>query len=149
MPYRGTPSTDVNDAVRLLVGDLSTSTGTEIFSDGEVDYFVASYANAELAASAAVKSMIGTSRGRTLVGVVKKQVGDLRLEYGSMDINQVLTAKAKQLRMLGVRRVKPYAGGISDSDKKAAEADSDRVKPHFVIGQTDHPGLGINSTSTF
>ena len=149
MPYRGTPSTDVNDAVRLLVGDLSTSTGTEIFSDGEVDYFVASYANVELAASAAVKSMIGTSRGRTLVGVVKKQVGDLRLEYGNMDINQVLTAKAKQLRMLGVRRVKPYAGGISDSDKKAAEADSDRVKPHFVIGQFDHPGLGINSTSTF
>lgn len=149
MPYRGTPSTDVNDAVRLLVGDLSTSTGTELFSDGEVDYFVASYANAELAASAAVKSMIGTSRARTLVGVVKKQVGDLRIEYGNMDINQVLTAKAKQLRMLGVRRVKPYAGGISDSDKKAAEADSDRVKPHFVIGQFDHPGLGINTTSTF
>ncbi len=149
MPYRGTPSTDVNDAVRLLVGDLSTSTGTEIFSDGEVDYFVASYANAELAASAAVKSLIGTSRARTLVGVVKKQVGDLRLDYGNADVNETLKGKAKQLRMLGVRRVKPYAGGISDSDKKAAEADTDRVKPHFVIGQHDHPGLGINSTSTF
>ncbi len=149
MPYRGTPSTDVNDAVRLHIGDLSTSTGTEIFSDGEIDYFVASHSNAELAASAAVKSMIGTSRARTLVGVVKKQVGDLRIEYGNMDINAVLTAKAKQLRMLGVRRVKPYAGGISDADKKAAEADSDRVKPHFIIGQHDHPGLGINSTSTF
>ena len=149
MPYRGTPSTDVNDAVRLLVGDLSTSTGTEIFSDGEVDYFVASYANAELAASAAVKSLIGSSRARTLVGVVSKQVGDLKLSYGNADINQVLTAKAKQLRMLGVRRVKPYAGGISDSDKRAAEADADRVKPHFVIGQFDHPGLGVNTTSTF
>ena len=149
MPYRGTPSTDVNDAVRLLVGDLSTSTGTEIFSDGEVDYFVASYANAELAASAAVKSLIGTSRARTLVGVVKKQVGDLRLDYGNADVNETLKSKAKQLRMLGVRRVKPYAGGISDSDKRAAESDSDRVKPHFVIGQFDHPGLWVNSTSTF
>ncbi len=149
MPYRGTPSTDPNDAVRLHIGDLSTSTGTEIFSDGEIDYFVASHSNAELAASAAVKSMIGTSRARTLVGVISKQVGDLKLSYGNADINQILTAKAKQLRMLGVRSVKPYAGGISDSDKKAAEADTDRVKPHFRIGQFDHPGIGINSTSTF
>ena len=93
--------------------------------------------------------MIGTSRARTLVGVVKKQVGDLRLDYGNADVNETLRGKAKQLRMLGVRRVKPYAGGISDSDKKAAEADSDRVKPHFVIGQFDHPGIGINTTSTF
>ncbi len=149
MPYRGTPSTDVNDAVRLHIGDLSTSTGTEIFSDGEIDYFVASHSNAELAARAAVLSTIGTSRARTLVGVVNKQVGDLKISYGNADINEILTAKAKQLRMLGVRKVLPYAGGISDSDKKAAEADTDRVKPHFRIGQFDHPGIGINTTSTF
>ncbi len=148
--YRGNPSTDPKDAIRLLVGDLSTSTGSEIFSDGEVDYFSASYANAELAASAAVKTLIGTTRGQSLAGVVSKQVGDLKLDYGqSAGANQILTAKAKALRVLGVRRVKPYAGGISKSDKDATQSDTDLDPYHFRIGQFDHPGIGVNSTSTF
>ncbi len=150
MPYRGNPSTDTSDEFRLLIGDLSTSTGAEVFSDGEVDYFVANYSNVPLAASAAVKTIVGSTRASSLAGVLTKQVGDLKLDYGSggMGVNEQLTAKAKQLRMLGVRKVKPYAGGISKADKDAAESDTDRVPPHFRIGQHDHPGIS-NSSSTF
>ena len=151
MAYRGNPSTDTSDEFRLLIGDLSTSTGSEIFSDGEVDYFVGNYSNVPLAASAAVKTIVGSTRSSTLAGVLSKQVGDLKHDYGSggSSVSEILILKAKQLRMLGVRKVKPYAGGISDSDKDAAERDTDWVKPHFKIGQFDHPGIGINSTSTF
>jgi hypothetical protein len=151
MAYKGTPSTDQSDAVRLLIGDTSTSTGNEIFTDGEIDYFVALKPNAHLAASAAVTSLVGSTRGTVLAGVLSKQVGDLKIDYGAggSGVNEQLTAKAKQLRMDGVRSVKPYAGGISQSDKDDTESDSDRVAPAFSIGQHDHPGLGVNSSSTF
>jgi len=150
MAYTGNPSTSAPDAVRLLIGDVSTSTSSEIFSDGEIDYFVAQYSNSELAASAALKASIGTSKSQTLAGVLSKQVGDLKIDYGGKSgAHEIIIAKASQLRMLGVRKVKPYAGGISESDKDAAESDTDRVAPNFRIGQFDHPGIGVNSTSTF
>ncbi len=149
MAYTGNPSTSAPDAVRLYIGDVSTSTASELFSDGEIDYFVAEYANPPLAAAAAVKSIIGTDRAKTVAGAVSKQVGDLKLDYGNIDVAGILTGKAKQLRVLGVRKVKPYAGGISESDKKATQADTDLDNYHFRIGQFDHPGLGVNSTSTF
>jgi hypothetical protein len=149
MAYTGNPSTSAPDAVRLYIGDISTSTASELFSDGEIDFFVAEYANSALAAAAAVKSIIGTSRAKTVAGAVSKQVGDLKLDYGNIDVAGILTGKAKQLRVLGVRKVKPYAGGISESDKDATESDTDLDNYHFRIGQFDHPGLGVNSTSTF
>jgi len=126
------------------VGDISTSTSSEIFTDSEITYFGANYANPPLAASAAVKSLLGSTRGQTLANVVSKQVGDLKLEFGKTGANEVLAGKAKQLRVLGVRRVKPYAGGISESDKDATESDTDWVHANFRVGQFDYP----SSTST-
>ena len=149
MAYKGNPSTDVGDEIRLLIGDVSTSTSAELFADGEIDYFSASYANAELAASAAVKTLIGTTRGQTAAGVISKKVGDLSITYGGGGAESALASKAKALRVLGVRKVKPYAGGISRSDKAATAADTDLDPYHFRIGQHDHPGIGVNSTSTF
>ena len=83
-----------------------------------------------------------------MVGVISKQVGDLRLEFGSDSVSTILQSKARQVRLLGVRKVKPYAGGISEADKDAAYRDTDWEQPHFRVGQHDHPGLGINTTST-
>lgn len=147
MPYRGNPSTDTADEVRLLIGD--TSTGAEIFADGEIDYFLAANANPHLAASAAVRSLIGSTRASSLAGVMSKQVGDLKIDYRTVSVTDLLQIKARELRTQGVRKVKPYAGGISRSDKDAAESDTDRIGSEFKIGEHDHPGLGVNSTSTF
>ncbi len=147
MPYRGNPSTDTSDELRLLVGD--TSTGAEIFSDGEVDYYLANAANTYMAAHDAVLSLTGTTRAAALAGVMSKQVGDLKIDYRTVSVTDILQAKARDLRRKGVRKVKPYAGGISQSDKDATVSDSDRVAPVFKVGQHDHPGLGVNSTSTF
>lgn len=152
MPYRGNPSTDTSDAIRLLIGDLSTSTSSELFTDAEIDYFSALKPNAHLAAASALTSILGSTRADSFRSVTTKKVGDLSLTYaGAGQAGSYLTIREKirQLRMDGVRKVKPYAGGISDSDKRASESDTDRDPPHFRIGQHDHPGLGINSTSTF
>lgn len=146
MAYTGSPSTNTSDAIRLLIGDVSTSTSAEIFSDAEITYFSGAYANAELAASAAVSSLIGSTRALTLAGVVRKSVGDLKLDYGGNDSpGAILARKAKYLRRLGVRRVKPYAGGISESDMDSTTSDTDRVAPAFAVGQFDY----TSSTSTY
>jgi hypothetical protein len=123
----------------LLIGDVSTSTGSEIFADAEIDYFAGGYGNAHLAASAAVASLIGSDRGQTLAGVVSKQVGDLKLDYGSgMSISEILGSKSKALRMIGVRKVGPYVGGISVADKDANQDDTDWAQGFARVGQFDH-----------
>lgn len=150
MPYRGGPSTDVNDEIRLLIGDTSTSTGGEVFTDAEIDYFAALKPNAHLAASAAVKSSIGSGRADSLAEVIRKQVGDLSLDRGGGEsTSQVLQNKASALRMEGVRKVTPYAGGTSKSDKRTQEQDSDRNPPSFRIGQYDHPGISTGENEYY
>ncbi len=98
-----------------------------------------------------MKTLIGTTRGNDMVSAVtSKKVGDLTLGFSNPgNVYLALREKSKQLRMLGVRKVKPYAGGISQSDKKATQSDTDLEPYHFRIGQFDHPGIGVNSTSTF
>lgn len=148
MAYTGNPSTNANDAIRLLIGDVSTSTGSEIFSDAEIDYFNSLKPNAHLSAAAAVISLIGSTRGQNLSSVLEKQVGDLRLKYGteSGGAGGSLQAKAKQLRLEGVRKVKPYAGGISEMDKDAAENDPDWNRSAFSVGMFDNPSYRSTST---
>jgi hypothetical protein len=143
--YTGHPSTDVFDRIRLLIGDVSTSTGSEIFSDNEIQYFRNAKANEFLSAALAIDSIAGTTRYSSLSSVVAKQVGDLRIDYGQgASISNDLFAKSKWLRLQGIRTVRPYAGGISISDKDASKDDSDRVAPTFTVGQFDY----TRSTST-
>lgn len=148
MAYTGNPSTNPADTIRLLIGDVSTSTGSEIFSDAEIDYFNGAKPNAFLSAALAVESLIGTDRGTTLASVIEKQVGDLKIKYGTEGGGSggTLTAKAKSLRLQGVRKVKPYAGGISELDKDAAETDTDYNAPAFRVGMFDNPNSRSTST---
>ena len=147
MAYTGNPSTDTSDAVRLLIGDVSTSTGTEIFADNEIEWFTANHSNTYLAASAAVTSIIGSTRATVLGGVMSQQVGDLKVDYRTVSITDLMQSKAKQLRMQGVRKVAPYAGGISQSDKRTRAADTDRQGSFSKIGIHDNPNT--RSTSTY
>lgn len=141
MAYTGNPSTDTSDQVRLLLGDVSTS--SPIFADDEIDFFVSAKANVYFAAAAAVSSLIGTSRAKTMAGVVSKAVGDLKLSYGdNTSVTETLQGKIRQLRLEGSRSAKPYAGGISEADKDAAYTDTDWAQPSFQRGLYDHPSLG-------
>lgn len=149
MPYTGNPTTDDGDKIRLLIGDTSTSTGSEIFADGEIDYFNAAKPNVFLSAALAIESIMGSTRGDDLsAGLSSKKVGDLALTFRSgaaQGSYLTLREKIKNLRMEGVRQVKPYAGGISESDKDSAEQDSDWERPAFTVGM--HDRTSSSSTS--
>ena len=146
MAYTGHPSTDPFDQIRLLIGDLSTSTGSEIFSDNEIQWFKNAKPNVYLSAALAIDSVAGTTRFTSLATVQSKWVGDLKIDYGQGGAaSNDLTAKAKMLRLQGIRGVKPYAGGISRSDKDSQRDATDRVAPAFSVGQFDYLS---RSTST-
>lgn len=136
MVYGGSPSTDDTDAVRLLIGDTSTS--SPVLTDTEVDYYISTYGNLLLAASYALEGIVANQGG----SVSEKQVGDLRIKYESAGGSGGLAGLAKSLRVRAARTSgNPYAGGISIADKDSVEADSDRVSPSFTVGQDDNPSV--------
>lgn len=145
MPYTGNPTTDTSDQIRLLIGD--TSTGDAVFADAEIDFFNAQRPNIYLSAQMALESILGTTRASKLETVILKQVGDFREERAAVTDAFTLRDKIKALRMQGVRKAKPYAGGISKSDKDSNQDDSDRERPAFRVGMFDNP-VSI-STSTY
>lgn len=139
MPYGGSPSTDASDAVRLLVGDIGTTTATQFLADADYDYFVSLTPNHYAAAILAANSLAALNGGRGIT----KTVGDLSYTLGNAAHYRAL-AKTFELRQAA--GVAPFAGGISKADKASAVADSDRVQPAFVRGQFDNPAAGTEST---
>src|SRR3990167_1121280 len=139
MPYRGNPSTDTTDQIRLLIGDVSTSTGSEIFADAEIDWFSATKPNVYFAAAMALETIAGTTRGSDLLHATRMVVGDLEIEYGAGAIAPagIILMKARSLQAQGARRAIPFAGGISKADKDAAKSESDWVKPSFSVAMHD------------
>lgn len=126
MSYHGAPGTNA-DGVRVLVGDISTSTGYEFLGDADYSFFLLqSSNNLFLAAQLACQSLSALFAS----SYMEKKVGDLLLRrYPDM---------AAQYRKLGadyasqaLATISPSAGGISRSDKRNAEMNSDRVQPFF------------------
>ena len=56
MAYGGKPATDTTDAVRLAIGDTSSS---PVLTDDEIDYYYSTYGNVLLAASHAAGDLAG------------------------------------------------------------------------------------------
>lgn len=133
MAYTGNPSTVTTDAIRLLVGDISASTAAEYLADADYTFFYAQSSNdIYLAGSLAANSLAMLAAAG---GVIEKQVGDLALKW---DYNQYL-ALSRKLEQQAAANVSPYAGGISRSDKRGIEQDTDRVRPAIRRGQFDNP----------
>lgn len=145
MPFTNSPTTDDSDAVRVLVGDLSTSTSGELLSDGVYDFLVSRTDTIDEAAAEAARSIAGKFSKDA-----DKRVGRLRIS---------LSQKAKAYLSLAERfdqgvqtanlvAVSPYLGGQSKSDKEAVEEDSDRVDTWFKRESWDFPGGITDTTST-
>lgn len=134
MVYGGDPANDTSDELRLLIGD--TSTGSPVLTDAEVTYYLASSSNIYLAAANAVDALIASDGG----SITDKKVGDLQISYALSGGTGGLSALAKKLRMRAARSGGlPYAGGISDADRKVYTDDADRVQPAFTVGGMDNP----------
>lgn len=143
MAYTGNPSTVPRDAVRLLVGDISTSTSGEYLADADYTFFIAQtpniYVAAQLASNSLAALFTGSAASASGSGFVEKSVGDLRLKKA--DASQMAAnyrALAVKFGRMSAGMTAPTAGGISRSDKRAAELDTDRVPPFFTRSQMDN-----------
>lgn len=133
MAYTNNPSTNLNDQVRLLVGDISTSTSAEILADTDYTFFRESTPNVFAAACLAANSLAALFTTVAGSSFETKQVGDLRLSKGqAQSLADSYRRLCEELKLQSAKRAaKPYSGGISRSDKRSVHSDSDRVKPFF------------------
>ena len=129
--YSGDPSSSPKDEVRFLVGDV-LSTKPQL-QDGEINFAISQYSNIYLAAAECSRWIAGQySRKVDLV------TGTLKTNYS--EAAKAYTLRATELEARGMARggAMPYCGGISLADKRAQEADTDRVPPQFKLGLEDN-----------
>ncbi|HHH30956.1 MAG TPA: hypothetical protein ENK57_21790 [Polyangiaceae bacterium] len=132
--YSHDPATSDKDAVRFLVGDTDSS--EQLVSDEEILFALQEEPNVRRAAA-----FIARALGAKFSREADKSVGDLRIAYsqrarGFYELADRLDSDAS--RRTNVLRARPYAGGISVSDKEAVEDNSDRVRPSFAKGMHDY-----------
>ena len=139
MVYTGAPATVAADALKFLIGDLSTSSSGELLKSAECSYLIAEHGSARAAAPHAARAVAAMFADQ-----VAKSVGDLQLS-AQQKFQQYSTLATSLERQSALRAV-PYAGGISRADKDSVEADTDRVVPSFTVGMHDH--LLSRSSST-
>jgi len=155
--YGQAPITVDRDAVRLLVGDISTSAASQYLANGDYDYFLAITPNNYVAASMAANSLAAlfsnaAASGIGTNGYLSKSVGDLTLTKADAS-NMAASYKslAQRLSRQNAAGLAPYAGGLSVSGKRSVEQETDRVRPAFSVHQFDNPGASnpkAGSTST-
>ncbi len=133
--YNGDISTSNRDFVRFQVGD--TSTADQLLTDGEITGLISEYGN-KWAASAAAARGIAAGFARK----VRESDGDASVDFQQQ--YEHYKDLAAELKAQVASGVKPFAGGISKSDKDAQRDDTDRVEPVFTKGMTDHPNANLS-----
>lgn len=135
--YSGDPTSSAKDAVRFLIGD--TDTNDQQLQDEEILFLLAQTSNDIY--SAAILAC------RSIASIYSRQA-DQRIGDYSISASQkaaAYLALAKQLEQSQtkalIKRVKPYAGGISVSDKREDEENPDRVQPAFTRRDMAFPGI--------
>ena len=140
MPYTDSPSSTnaagKRDAVRLLVGDISTSAAGDFLSDNAYDFFISHATFPYGSAILACNALAALNGGRA----IEKAVGDLHYKKADAKYYQTLMAEFRIRLAIGSD---PYAGGISRSDKQSVTRDLDRTAPAFAKGEFDDPA-GMN-----
>lgn len=135
MAYGAAPITVSRDAVRLLVGDVSTSTSAEWLANGDYDYFVAQTSSVYIAAQLAANSLGALFAGPSGVGEdwTERKVGDLTIKRSdAAGLASEFRQLGKKLGRMAAAGITPYAGGLSRDDKDTVGDDTDRVRPAFT-----------------
>src|SRR6187431_236594 len=130
MAYTGNPSTTPRDAVRLLVGDIASSTSSEWLADADYNYFLAQNSNVYVAAQLAANSLAAlfAGPGGANSDWVERKVGDLTIKRSeTAGIASEFRQLSQKMGRMAAASVSPYAGGLSVADKMAVAADTDRV----------------------
>lgn len=132
--YSSTDLSTTLAVVRLLLGDTDSSDPQ--LTDEEIAAFTTRYGGVYFPAAAACDALASKYARYT-----SKTVGRLSIQYGERAEHYAKLADQLR-RQAATSALVPYAGGISDSDKQTQEADTDRVKPQFLLGMDDYPGTG-------
>ncbi len=157
MPYQNDPRYITTDAVRLLVGDISTSTGSEYLTDTDYDYFVSVTSNTFTAAQLAANSLAALFAGAAASGIgangyIEKKVGDLSLKKAdATSMAAGYREISKKFMLMAAAGLSPISGNLSIADKQSNRNDTDIPKPFFDRELFDNPA-SVNpfsaSTST-
>jgi hypothetical protein len=144
--YTGDPNDSARDAIRFLIGD--TDSTDQLVTDEEIAWL-----NTEVSGSATSTTHLyrASARAANAIGakfsrLADQQIGDLSVKMSQKaTAAYALAASLNELAATDSSVPIPYAGGISVSDKKARDEDTDRVMPFFETAQfanTTDPGAG-------
>jgi len=125
--YSGNPSDSPLDSVRFLIQD--TDEDDKLLNDAEIQFMLDSENGDIYFASYKLAETLAGKFSR----LVSQTIGDYSISYS--DLSEKYLALARKLKDTAdtkkARNAKPYAGGISRSDKKRQILNLDRVKPAF------------------
>jgi hypothetical protein len=127
--YSENPSSSNKDFVRWQIGDTDSS--DQKLQDGEINGALTLYGNKFKAAAECCRAIAAK-----LARKVSSAVGDLRAEL--QQEREAYMELADQFELGLGKRVKPFAGGISRSQKEAVQDDTDRVTPWASRNQFDY-----------
>ena len=121
--------TAVNDQIRLLIGD--TIEADPLLQDEEIAFYAAQHPTTSAAAAACCEA----------IAARMAREADTSLSIGNEKLSLSASQRSAQFRALATtirtqasratRFVAPRAGGLSQSQKAQATADTDRVAPAF------------------
>ena len=129
--YSFNPDESAKDEVRFIIGD--TNSNDPLLQDEEILYLLKKYNNYPLNASLRACEMVISKFAR----MADQTVGSVSQSYSQKAKGYRDLMNDLRLR-IGLEGAKPYAGGISKSDKKTNMANDDRVKPDFEKHQFDN-----------
>jgi hypothetical protein len=125
------------NSTRLLVGDTDSS--DQQLQNEEITFALAQNGNNVYLASAYCCRLLASKYARLvdtqLDGALEAKYSD-RVKHYNLLYTQLIDLSKK----VGGKGLGLYAGGISVIDVESAEANPDRVKPAFKVGQFDNPG---------
>jgi hypothetical protein len=128
------------NASRLLIGD--TDTNDQQLQDEEINFALTENGNNVYLASAYCCRLLASKYARLvdtqLDGALQAKFSDRSKHYNLLYAQLVDQAKKVGGRALGV-----FGGGISITDMETVEANPDRLKPAFKVGQFSNPGAGF------
>ena len=139
--YSGDPSKSVLDSVRFEVQD--TNSGSPLLQDAEIEYVIGQEAPGEPPSEGEVLSAAARcmeSLARLFAAQADTEVGSLKVTY-TKQADQYNT-RAKELRSRAGGMHAPWAGGQSEAEKAAREAETDRPQAPFKRGQFTNPNTG-------
>lgn len=138
--YSNDPSTSTKDEVRFYIGDVDSADWQ--LSDEEIAFLLSQESdNATRAAIRAARTLYAR-----FTRLVDKTVGDLSISYSQRAKQYLdLISQLETQAALATNAARPYAGGISKTEKQRIEEDTDAVLPVFKRGMMDYHDPASNA----